>query len=103
MTSIPYKRINNNNWYKTHYNHCFHVNHDNINSIKIDSILAGIRHYNNVWKILFGNGFINLGICRDRVGIASVLWRVRDVAFPPLLKNVVRLSATNNINKDPLS
>ena len=101
MTSIPYKRINNNNWYKTHHNHCFHVNRDNINSIRIDSIVAGIRCYNNVWKILFGNGFINLGIRRDRV--EPVLWRVRDIAFLPRLKNVVRLCATNNINKDPLS
>ena len=82
MESIPPKRVNNNNWLKIHYNHCFHVNHDNINSKIIrHSIVAGPACYNNVWKNLFGKGFINLGIRGDRV--EHVLWRVRDIAFPP--------------------
>ena len=63
--------------------------------------MAGLTRYTNVWKNLFGNGFINLGICADRV--EHVLWRVRDIAFPPQLKNVVILCDTNNINKDPPS
>ena len=76
MASIPSTRINNKNWYKIHCNHCFHVNHGNINSIITgDSIVAGLRRYNNKWKNLFGNGFINLGVRRDRVEHA--LWRVR--------------------------
>ena len=100
MASIPSKRINNNNWLKIHYNHCFHVNHDNINSIIIgDSIVAGLTCYNNVWKNLFGSGFINPGIRGDCV--EHVLWRVSDIAFPPRLKNVFILCGTNNINKDP--
>ena len=100
MASIPSKRINNNNWRKIHYNHRFHVNHDNIDSIIIgDSIVAGLTRYNNVWKNLFGNGFINLSIRGDRV--ERVLWGVRDMVFPPRLKNVVILCGTNNINKDP--
>ena len=33
--------------------------------------------------------------------IEHVLWRVRDIAFPPRLRNVVILFGTNNINKDP--
>ena len=28
-------------------------------------------------------------------------WRVRDIAFPSRLKNVVIMYGTNNINKDP--
>ena len=63
--------------------------------------MAGLTRYNNVWKNLFGNGFINLGIRGDRV--EHVLWRVTDIAFPPRLKNVVILCGTNNINKDPPS
>ena len=78
MTSVPSKRINNNNWLKIHYNH---VKHDNINSIIIpDSIVAGLTRCNDVWKNLFGSGFINLGIYGDRV--EHVLWRVRDIIFP---------------------
>ena len=98
MTSIPSKRFNNNNWLKIHHNHCFHVDHDNINSIIIgDSIVAGLTRYSNVWKSLFGNKFINLGIRRDRV--ENFLWR--DIVFPSRLKNVFILSGMNNINKDP--
>ena len=100
MASIPSKRFNNYNWLKIHHNHCFHVNHDNINSIIIgDSIVAGLTRYSNVWKNLFGNEFINLGIRGDRV--ENVLWRVRDIAFPSRLKNVLIMCGTNNINKDP--
>ena len=61
--------------------------------------MAGLTRYSSVWKNLFGNEFINLGICGDRV--ENVLWRVRDIAFPPRLKHVVILCGTNNINKDP--
>ena len=100
MASIPSKRFNNYNWFKIHHNPCFHVNHDNTNSIIIgDSIVAGLTRYSNAWKNLFGNEFINLGIRGDCV--ENVLWRVRDIAFPPRLKNVVILCGTNNINKDP--
>ena len=60
MASIRSKRINNNNWLKIHDNHCFDVTHDNTNSIIIvDSLVADLTRYNNVWKNLFGNGFIN--------------------------------------------
>ena len=79
--------------------HCFYVNHDNINNIIIgDSIVAGPAHYNNAWKHLFGNGFINLGIRGYHVEYA--LQCVRDIAFPQRLKNVVILRGTNNINKE---
>ena len=99
MVSIPSKKINNNNWPKIHYNHCFHVNHDNINIIIIgDSIVASLTRYNSVWKNLFGNEFANLGIFGDHV--KNVLCRVRNIAFPPRLKNVVILCGTKNINKD---
>ena len=85
MASIPSKRFNNCNWFRIHHNHCFHVNHNNINSIVIgDSIVAGLTRYLSVWKNLFGIEFINLGIREDRV--VNVLWRVRDIAFPPRLK-----------------
>ena len=100
MASIPTKRINNNSWLEIHYNHCFHINHDNTNSIIIrNSILVGLTLYNNVWKNLFANGFIDLGTRVDRV--EHVLWRYRDIAFPPRLKNIVIICGTNNINKDP--
>lgn len=101
MASIPPKRHYNNNWLKIFCNHCFQVNHDNINSviIVVDSIVAGLTRYNNVGKNLFRRWFINLGIRRDRIG--NVLWRVRDTAFPfPRLKKVVILYRTNNINKN---
>ena len=101
MASVPSKRINNNNWLKTHCNHGYQVNHDNNNSIIIGGlIVTGLARYNNAWKNLFGNGFVNLGIRGDRV--VHVLWRVRDTAFPPRLKNVVILCRTNNTNKDLL-
>ena len=80
--------------------HCFHVNHDNINSIIVgDSIVEGLTCYSNRWKNLFGNRFINLGIHGDC--IEHVLWHVRDVTFSSWLKNVVILCGTNSINKDP--
>ena len=41
--------------------------------------MAGLTRYNNVWKTLFGNGFINLGIRQDRVN--NVLWRAKDIVF----------------------
>ena len=48
MASISSKRVNDNNRLKIHYNHIFHVNYDNINSIIIgDSIVAGVARYNN--------------------------------------------------------
>ena len=76
------------------------INHGNINSTIIgDSIVAGLALYNNVWKYFFGNGFINLDLRGDRV--EHVQWRVRNIAFPPRLKNLVILCGTNNINKDP--
>ena len=100
MASVLSKRINNNTWLKIHCNHCFHINYDNIYSIIIgDLIAASLVRYNNLWKNLFSNRFINLGIHADRVGY--VLWCVRDIAFPPRFKNVVILCGTNNINKDP--
>ena len=83
--------------HKIHHNYCFHVNHDNINSIIIGD--SSLTRHSNVWKNLFGNEFINHGIRGDRV--ENVLWRVRDTAFPLRLKNVVILCGTNNINKDP--
>ena len=55
-------------------------------------------HYNNVWKNLFGNEFINIGMRADRV--ENALWCARDIVFPPRLKNVVILCGTNNIDKD---
>ena len=60
--------------------------------------MAGLTHYNNLWKKLFGSGFINLGIRGDC--IEHVLWRVRDIVFPPRLKNIIMLCGTNNINRD---
>ena len=51
-----------------------------------------------MWKNLFGNGIINLGFRGDCV--AHVLWRVRDIAFPPRLKDVAILCGTIKINKD---
>lgn len=93
MASIPSKRISNNNWLKTHYNHCFQVNHDKINSIIIGgSIVTGLARYNNVWKNLFLNGFVNHGIRGNCV--EHVLWRVRDTAFPPRLKSPVIVKIT---------
>ena len=98
MALILSKRFNNNNWLRINNNHCFHINHDNINSILIgDSIVAGLMHYNNVWKNLFGKRFINLSILGDR--ITNVFWHARDIPFPPQLKNAVILCDTNNINK----
>ena len=47
----------------------------------------------------FWKRIINLSIRGDRV--ERVLWGVRDMVFPPRLKNVVILCGTNNINKDP--
>ena len=102
MASVLSKRINNNTWLKIHYNHCFHINYDNIYSIIIvDLIAASLVPYNNLWKNLFSNRFINLGIHADHVGY--VLWCVRDIAFPPRFKNVVILCGTNNINKEQRS
>ena len=49
--------------------------------------MAGLTRYSDVWKNIFGNEFINLGICEDHV--ENVLWRVRDIGFPPRLKNAV--------------
>ena len=67
MASIPSKRVDNNNCLKICYNHCFHVNHGNINSMIIGvSILADFARYNE-WENRFRNGFINLGISGDCV------------------------------------
>ena len=60
--------------------------------------MAGLVHYNNVWKNLFGNELINIGMRAERV--ENAVWCVRDIAFPPRLKNVVILCVTNNIDKD---
>ena len=80
MDLIPSERFYNNNWLKIHHNHCFQVKHENINCIITgDSIVAGLKHYTNIWKNLFGNRFINLGICGDRV--ENVLWQARDIPF----------------------
>ena len=100
MASIPSERFYRNNWLKIHHNHCFQVKHENISSIIIgDSIVAGLMWYTNIWKNLFGNSFINLGISGDRV--ENVLWRARDLPFLPSLKNVAILCGTNNFKKDP--
>ena len=99
MASVPSERFYNNNWLKSHQNHCFQVKQENIISIIIgDSNVAGLTRYTNVWNNIFSNRFINLGISGDRV--ENVLWRARDIPFLPSLKNVVILCGTNNINKD---
>ena len=96
MALILSKRINNTNWLKIHYIHCFNVNHDNINSIIVgDSIVEGLTRYSNRLKNLFGNRFINLDIHGDCIG--HVLWYVRDVTFSPWLKNVVILCGTKSM------
>ena len=100
MDSIPYKRFNNNNLLKIHENHFFYINHDDINSIIIGYPNVGFTRYNNIWKDLFGNGFVSLGIHGDRV--SNVLWLARNKVFPPRLKNVAILCGTKNINKDHL-
>ena len=101
MASILSKRFNNNNWLKIHYKHCFHVNHDNINSIIIgDAIVGGLTRYNNIWKNLFGNGFINLEIRGDFV--ENGLLDARDLAFLPL-KNVQGLIAIGSSFKNCFS
>ena len=67
MASITSERFYNNNSLKIYHNQCFQVKHENINSIIIgDSIVAGLTRYTNIWKNLFGNRFINLGISGDR-------------------------------------
>ena len=99
-SAITSKRFINNDWLKIHHNHCFHVNRGNINGIISEvSIVAGVMCYNNIWKNLFGNGFINLDIRGDRLD--NVLWCARHLVFHPPLKIVVILCGTNNIKKDP--
>ena len=68
MASVPSERFYNNNWLKILHNHCFQVKHEKINSIRIgDSIVTGLTRNTNIWKNIFGNRFINLGISWDRV------------------------------------
>ena len=100
ITSVLSDRFYNNNWLKVHHTHCFQIKHEDINSIiTVDSVVAGLTWYTKIWKNIFGNRFINLGISEDRV--ESVLWRARDITFLPPLQNVVILYGKNNINKDP--
>ena len=100
ITSVLSDRFYNNNWLKIHHTHCFQIKHENINSIiTVDSVVAGLTWCTKIWKNIFGNRFIILGISEDRV--ESVLWRARDIAFLPPLQNVVILYGKNNINKDP--
>ena len=68
MASVPSERFYNNNWLKILHNHAFQVKHEKINSIRIgDSIVTGLTRNTNIWKNIFGNRFINLGISWDRV------------------------------------
>ena len=98
MVSILSKRFQNNNWLKIHYNHSFDVKHYSITRIMIeDSIVAGLTRYTNVWKNIFWNGFLKVDIRGDRV--ENVLWRLRDITFPPRLKSVVILCGMNNFNE----
>ena len=101
MASIPSERFYRNNWLKIHHNHCFQVKHENISSIIIgDSIVAGLMWYTNIWKNLFGNSFINLGISGDRV--ENVLWRARDLPFLPSLKMLLFYVVQIILRKIPL-
>ena len=85
--SIPSEKFYDNNWLKIHHNHCFQVKHENINSMETGhTIVVGLTRYTNIWKNLFDNRFISLGISGDRV--ENVLWRARDISFVPSLKNV---------------
>ena len=58
----------------------------NMNTLTGHTIVVGLTRYTNIWKNLFDNRFISLGISGDRV--ENVFWRARDISFVPSLKNV---------------
>ena len=60
--------------------------------------MAGHTRHTNIWKNLFVNRFISIGISGDFV--EKVLWRAKGIPFLSSLQNVVTLCGTNNIKKD---
>ena len=100
MISNLSDRFYNDKSPKIKHTHCFQVKFENLNFIIIgDSAVAGLTRYTSIWKNLFDNKFINLGISWDCV--ESVFWRARDIPYLPLLQNVLILCRKNNTNEDP--
>ena len=62
-----------------------------------DSIAAGLSRFSEVWSNFF-NDSSNFGIGGDR--IQHIIWRAENMEFEHLVKNVVIISGTNNIEKD---
>ena len=99
MISSVSDRFYNDKSLKIKHTLCFQVKFENFNFIIIgDSAVAGLTRYTNIWKNLFDNRFINLGISWDCV--ESVFWRAKDIPHLPLLQNVLILCRINNNNED---
>ena len=58
--------------------------------------MAGLKRYNNLWKNLFGNWFVNFGRRVD-----CVLWHARGKAFPLRLKVFLYCAVQIIFTKNP--
>ena len=97
---IMAERFYNYIWLKIHHCHYFQGEHENIiiPIITWDLIVAGLTRYTIIWKKIFGDRLINVGISGDCV--ENVLWCASYIPFLLSLQDVVILCGTNNINKD---
>ena len=98
MVLTPSARFNKISWIENHRNHCVIARSRTVQSLLLgDSIIAGLKLYDNVWKRYFSDT-LNFGIGGDRV--ENVFWRAINLPKMPYLEHVIILCGRNNINKD---
>ena len=98
--TTPSGRDNKSGWYDIHQKHVnLSLNSKTILVLIVDSIVAGLSRYANIWRTFFKTFHtLNYGIGGDRT--QHVLWRAENATLPNSLKYVVIHCGTNNIDRD---
>ena len=87
------------NWLELHLKQCSFLTNGNCGTILIgDSILAGLRRYQNIWNENFSFNTLNCVIGGDKV--QNVLWQAQNLPTVKSIRNVVILCGTNDLHLD---
>ena len=97
QTSTPVGRFCKPGWHRFHQQHMSALKTNrNIQTVLLgDSLIQGLFRYTKVWNSFFGKETLNCDIRGDKV--ENLLWRAKNLEFPPAIGQIVILCGTNNI------